>query len=280
MVKAFERIAGKGDKLAGICLASGSGGTLSSADYVKDRFPKVKIAVAEALQCPTLLKNGFGDHRIEGIGNKHIPWIHNVKNSDMVMSIDDEYSCNLLRLFNEPEGKAYLKKELKLMPEFIEKLSWLGISGISNMLSAIKFTKYYELTEKDVVITVATDSVVLYGSRLEQFTVEKGPYSAARAFADHERFMMGATTDNLQELTYLERRRIHNLKYFTWVEQQGRSEKELNDQWYDYDNYWKGMHNQVEEIDGLIESFNQEGNRAWNFRHRQSNSNFASIYHR
>jgi len=258
MVEVFESIANKGDNFAGVCLGSGSGGTLSSSDYVKDHFPKVKIAVAEALQCPTLLENGFGDHRIEGIGNKHVPWIHNVKNSDVVMGIDDEASCSLLRLFNEPEGKEYLKKELKLVPEFVEKLSWLGISGISNAVSAIKFSKYYELTEKDIVVTVATDSVMMYGSRLEQYTKEKGSYSIARAFVDHERFMLGITTDHLQELTYLEKKRMHNLKYFTWVEQQDRTEKELNDQWYDYDNYWKEMYEQVEEIDNLIKSFNQE----------------------
>ena len=258
MVKVFERIAEKDHILAGICLASGSGGTLSAADYVKDRFPKAKIAVAEALQCPTLLLNGFGDHRIEGIGNKHVPWIHNVKNSDMVVGIDDEYTCSLLRLFNEPKGKDYMEKELKLCREFIEKLPWLGFSGISNVLAAIKFAKYYELTKKDVVMTIATDSAVMYGSRLEEFTKEKGAYCMARAMADHERFMMGVTTDHLQELTYPLKKRIHNLKYFTWVEQQGRTEQELNDQWYDYDHYWKGMQSQVEAIDNLIESFNEE----------------------
>jgi len=163
-----------------------------------------------------------------------------------------------LRLFNEPEGKTYLKKELKLTPEFIDKLSWLGISGISNVLSAIKFSKYYELTEKDVVVTVATDSAMMYGSRLKEFTKAKGSYNTARALADHERFMLGISTDHLQELTYPEKKRIHNLKYFTWVEQQGRTEKELNEQWYDDDNYWGGMHDQVDEIDSLIESFNEE----------------------
>jgi len=257
MVETFEHVAKNGDHLAGICLSSGSGGTLSSADYVKVHFPKAKVAVAEALQCPTLLRNGFGDHRIEGIGNKHVPWIHNVKNSDMVMGIDDEYTCSLLRLFNEPEGKTYLEKELKLPPEFVEKLDWLGISGISNVLATIKFAKYYELTKKDVVMTVATDSAMMYKSRLKEFTKEKGPYHTARAFADHERFILGISTDHLQELIYPEKKRIHDLKYFTWIEQQGKDEKELNDQWYG-DDYWKSMHKQVEQLDSLIDAFNQE----------------------
>ena len=60
----------------------------------------MKLGVGEALQCPTILENGFGGHRIEGIGDKHIPWIHNVKNTDMAIAIDDEDSQRLLRLFN------------------------------------------------------------------------------------------------------------------------------------------------------------------------------------
>jgi len=258
MVEVYEKIKGPDSNFAGVCLTSGSGGSLSSGDYVKDHYPKAKIAVAEALQCPTLLENGFGEHRIEGIGDKHVPWVHNVKNSDMAVGIDDDYAVQLLRVFNEPAGKEYLQKELGLAPEFIERLSWLGISGIANVLTAIKFAKYYELTEKDIVATVLTDSAVMYGSRLEELTEEKGPYSFARAMADHERFMLGISTEHALELTYPERKRVHNLKYFTWVEQQGRTVEDLNAQWYDYDNYWGGMHQQVAEVDALIEAFNEK----------------------
>jgi len=255
MEEVFKKLGGN---FAGICLASGSAGTLSSGDYIKDHFPHVKIAATEALQCPTLLDNGFGDHRIEGIGDKHIPWIHNVKNSDMVVAVDDENSHNLLRLFNEPAGKEYLTKELKLSGEYADSLSLLGISGIANLLSSIKFAKYYELTEKDVIFTVLTDSVEMYGSRLEEMNEEKGTYTENRAMADHERFMLGLSTDYMQELTYPIKKRVHNLKYYTWVEQQGRTAEELNAQWYDYDNYWKKMNKQVDEIDALIEEFNKK----------------------
>ena len=258
MEEVFEEIAGEEGNFAGLCLTSGSAGTLSAGDYIKDQFPRAKLAVSEALQCPTLLANGFGEHRIEGIGDKHVPWVHNVKNSDMVIAIDDENSVNLLRLFNEPEGKAYLGKEVKLAPEFVEKLSWLGISGIANLLSAIKFAKYYELGEEDVVATVLTDSAEMYGSRLRELEEEKGPYSEGRAMADHERFMLGLSTAHMEELTYPAKKRIHNLKYFTWVEQQGRHVEELNAQWYDSDNYWGGMHSQVEEVDAMIEAFNAQ----------------------
>ncbi|MCL2616787.1 MAG: pyridoxal-phosphate dependent enzyme, partial [Defluviitaleaceae bacterium] len=258
MAEAFKAVAGKGGNFAGVCLTSGSGGTLSSGDYVKDHFPKAKLAATEALQCPTLLDNGFGSHHIEGIGDKHVPWIHNVKNSDMVVAIDDKNAMNLLRTFNEPYGKAYLRDVLKLDAEFVEKLSWLGISGIANVLSAIKFAKYYELTGNDVVTTVLTDSAVMYGSRLKELTAQYGAYSTGRAMADHERYMLGLTTDSMQELTYPERKRIHNLKYFTWIEQQGRTVEELNNQWYDYENYWGGMHRQIAEVDALINSFNEQ----------------------
>jgi len=247
-----------GGNFAGICLTSGSAGTLSSGDYIKDHFPHVKIAATEALQCPTLLDNGFGEHRIEGIGDKHIPWVHNVKNTDLAVAIDDENSHNLLRLFNEPAGKEYLTKELKLSPDYVDSLSLLGISGIANLLSSIKFAKYYELTEKDVILTVLTDPAEMYGSRLEEMNKEKGAYTYHRAMADHERFMLGISTDYMQELTYPIKKRVHNLKYFTWVEQQGRSEEELNAQWYDYDNYWRKMHKQVDEVDALIEEFNKK----------------------
>ena len=164
----FEAIKKPGQNFAGACFTSGSAGTMSAGDLLKERYPHLKLAVGEALQCPTILDNGFGGHRIEGIGDKHIPWIHNVKNTDMAIAIDDEDSQRLLRLFNTPEGKQYMKDELGMSAEEIEKMSWLGISGIANVLCCIKMAKYYELTENDVVATVLTDSAVMYGSRIEE----------------------------------------------------------------------------------------------------------------
>ena len=130
----FEAIKKPGQRFAGACFTSGSAGTMSAGDLLKECYPGLKLGVGEALQCPTILDNGFGGHRIEGIGDKHIPWIHNVKNTDMAIAIDDEDSQRLLRLFNTPEGQKYLKDELGLDDELIEKLTWLGISGIANVL--------------------------------------------------------------------------------------------------------------------------------------------------
>ena len=200
--------------------------------------------------------NGFGAHRIEGIGDKHVPWIHNVKNTDMVIAIDDEASMNLIRLFNEPVGAEYLVSQ-GVPSELVCQLPLLGISGVANLLSAIKFAKYYELTEKDVVAAVATDSMDLYGSRLEELRETEGPYREIDAAVDYNRYLLGESVDNMLELSYHDRKRIHNLKYYTWVEQQGRSYEEIQAQWYD-DDYWTGIPANVDRIDALIDAFNRK----------------------
>jgi cysteine synthase len=254
MEEVIRQVAGPRDHYRGMASATGSAGTIASGDYLKQVFPDSKIVASEALQCPTLLENGFGSHRIEGIGDKHVPWIHNVKNTDMVVAIDDAAVVNIARLFNEPAGRAYLAKK-GVPEEVVSQLNLLGFSGISNTLSAIKFAKYYELGEHDIVLTILTDSMELYGSRLEEMHAEHGEYVETDAAADFAHYLHGQSTDNLIELTYVDRRRVHNLKYFTWVEQQGRTYEEINAQWYDPD-YWTGVQAQAGEIDELITEFN------------------------
>jgi cysteine synthase len=250
----FQQIARPGDRFRGVALTTGSAGTIACGDYLKQQFPHSKIAASEALQCPTLLNNGFGSHRIEGIGDKHVPWIHNVKNTDMVVAIDDAATMALIRLFNEPAGSEYLVKQ-GVPSELVCQLPLLGISGIANLLSAIKFAKYYELTGNDVVAAVATDSMDLYRSRLGELEEAEGPFGQVEAAVAYNRYLLGERTDNLLELSYEDRKRIHNLKYYTWVEQQGRSYEEIQAQWYD-DNYWTSIPAMVDEIDQLIEAFN------------------------
>jgi cysteine synthase len=256
MAEVLEKVMGPRDTYRGMASATGSAGTIASGDYMKQLFPASKIVASEALQCPTLLENGFGAHRIEGIGDKHVPWIHNVKNTDFVVAIDDNAVVNISRLFNEPAGRAYLAK--KGVPEaVVSQLDLLGFSGISNVLSAVKLAKYYEMGEHDIVLTVLTDSMELYGSRLKEMHAEYGEYSQADAAAHFAQYLHGQSTDNMQELRYVDRRRVHNLKYFTWVEQQGRTYEEIMAQWYDAD-YWTGFQGQADEIDALIEEFNHE----------------------
>ena len=258
IAEAFENIKGADGNFAGVCLTSGSAGTMASGDYLKQKYPYSKIVVSEALQCPTILNNGFGEHRIEGIGDKHIPWVHNVKNTDLAVAIDDNDSMALLRLFNEPDGKAYLKGEIGMSEQEIEALALMGISGITNMLTAIKFAKYYELTSKDVVATVLTDSVEMYKSRLAEMREEEGAYSNVKAAVDYAASLRGMRTDNLLELTYPERKRVHNLKYYTWVEQQGRDVADLNDQWYAQDKTFEAVQKQTQQVEDLIDAFNEE----------------------
>ena len=255
--EAYESIKTDKTRFAGACFTSGSAGTMSAGDYLKEQYPYSKLAVGEALQCPTLLNNGFGGHRIEGIGDKHVPWVHNVKNTDMVIAIDDEDSQNLLRLFNTEQGHKYLKEEVGVPQATIDQLSLLGISGIANVLCCIKFAKYYELTENDVVATVGTDSAIMYESRITELDEQQGAYTQLKAARDYCEHMHGIRTDSMLELSYEARKRIHNLKYYTWVEQQGRTVDELNAQWYD-ENYWKGIHAQADDLDALINAFNQE----------------------
>jgi cysteine synthase len=250
----LERSLRTGDSYRGFIATTGSAGTLAAADFLKRSFPAARIAAAEALQCPTLLYNGFGSHRIEGIGDKHVPWIHNVKNTDLVIGVDDEAAVSLIRLFNEPAGHRYLVSR-GLASDLVEKLSWLGISSAANLLAAVKFARYFELGPGDVVLTVLTDSMEMYGSRLRELTAERGEFTDTDAAVAHERYVLGASIDFMKELTYYDRRRIHNLKYYTWVEQQEKTFEEIQAQWYS-PTYWSDIAGQAERIDALIEEFN------------------------
>jgi cysteine synthase len=256
MQEVFEKIKTDKSKFAAMFLTQGSAGTLGSGDFIREQHPHVKICAGEALQCPTMLYNGYGGHRIEGIGDKHIPWIFNVKNLDMIAGIDDEANIRIMRLFNEPEGHQFLINELKVAPEIVEKLHLMGISSIANMMGCIKMAKYYEMTENDVIFTVATDSMEMYKSRLAEEHVSYGDYTSKQAAVDFYANLHNIATDSMIELDYYDKKRIHNLKYFTWIEQQGKTVDELNAQWYD-ENYWKNSWKMVADWDEKISAFNE-----------------------
>lgn len=254
MADLLDQAMGPHDRFCGAVYTTGSAGTIASGDFLKKRFPESKIAACEALQCPTLLENGFGAHRIEGIGDKHVPWVHNVRNTDLVIAIDDEAPMALIRLFNTRLGRDYLIRQG--VPEaLVGQLDLLGISGVANLLSAIKFAKHYGLGENDVVLTVLTDSMEMYQSRLQELTEERGEFSEADAVAAFHQYLLGQSTDFMEELTQQGRRRIHNLKYYTWVEQQGKTYDEIQAQWFD-EGYWTGIPAHAEELDSLITEFN------------------------
>ncbi|MBK5113037.1 MAG: pyridoxal-5-phosphate-dependent protein subunit beta [Candidatus Heimdallarchaeota archaeon] len=244
-------------KFRGTCLTTGSAGTLGSADFLKKIYSTAKTVAGESLQCPTMLLNGYGYHRIEGIGDKHIPWIHNVKQTDFVIAIDDNDCINLMRLFNLDAGQKYLEK-MGVPEKTISYLPLLGISSLANLLMTIKYAKYYELTRKDTIMTVFTDSMSMYNSRLQEYEEKFGKYKEIDAAVDHHRSLQGIKTDSMIELRYTEKQRIHHLKYFTWVEQQGKSVEELNQQWYNEENYWNAIYSIASKLEGLITEFNEQ----------------------
>ncbi len=245
---------GKNSRLSAFISATGSAGTIAAGDYLKKYYPQLKIVAAEALQCPTLLMNGFGGHRIEGIGDKHVPWVHNVRNTDAIAAIDDEDCMKVFRLFNEEEGKNFLNKEFGVKSE---NLSLLGISGIANMLAAIKAAKYFELNENDIIFTIFTDSADMYRSRVKELEQSLGKYTLMQAAKDQAGPLLHQNIDFFKELTYYERKAIHNLKYYTWIEQQGKTYQEILEQWNP--EYWVSLfEEEVIYFDELIEEFNKQ----------------------
>ncbi len=251
----YNKVKDKKSNLAAFVSATGSAGTIGAGDYLRTLFPVIKVVASEALQCPTLLYNGFGGHRIEGIGDKHVPWVHNVKNTNLVTAIDDEDCMRLFRLFNEEKGKEYLKS-IGIDAEVVDKLDLLGISSISNLLSAIKTAKYFELTSEDIIFTIFTDSADMYRSRIKELREERGEYTSLQAVKDMEKCLYGITVDHTRELTYMDQKTVHNLKYFTWREQQEKEVEDLDQLWYDRC-IWQKIFQQPARWDELIDEFNK-----------------------
>ena len=139
----------------------------------------------------------------------------------------------------------------------IQQLPLLGISSICNLLSSIKLARYFELNKNDVIFTIFTDSVELYHSRLKEMNANWGKYSIQQAEVDWNSNIKHQRIDYLKELNYFDKKTIHNLKYFTWVEQQGKEVEELNAQWYDED-YWEKRFSVVPQWDKLITDFNDQ----------------------
>lgn len=244
------------DNYHGLISCTGSGGTIAAGDYLKKIFPKSKIAASEALQCPTIYQNGFGAHRIEGIGDKHIPWIHNVKNTDVAIAVDDEIPMQWIRMFNEEAGLKLLK-EKGVKQDIIDKLDWVGISGAANIIAAIKYAKYFELKKNDVIVTILTDSMEMYESRIKELNKERGTFTDYNAHEVNASCFDGLNIDYVKELNYYDRKAVHNLKYYTWVEQQGKTYEEICAQWED-DSYWTEITSHTDDVDQLIQDFNKK----------------------
>jgi cysteine synthase len=225
LAHAFEHVKANGHsgiRLAAFTSATGSAGTIAAGDRLKDIYG-TKIVAVEALECPTMLENGFGEHNIQGIGDKHVPLIQNVMNTDVVVGVSDKSTDELDVLFNTPAGHKYLADRHDVTPELIAALPHFGFSSICNVLAAIKTAKLLGYGANDAIVTVATDGGDLYTSERKKTIATKYPngfseVDAAEVFSEH---LGSVSTDNMIDCTERDRNRIFNLGYYTWVEQQG-----------------------------------------------------------
>ncbi|HEX9162137.1 MAG TPA: pyridoxal-phosphate dependent enzyme, partial [Thermoanaerobaculia bacterium] len=246
-----------GFELRAFVSATGSAGTIAAGDYLKNKYGSATVAV-EALECPTLLNNGFGSHNIQGIGDNHVPLIHNVMNTDVVTAVSDQSTDNINLLFQSPAGLELLATHRGVPRETLAQLASLGISSIANIIAAIKTAKYYRLGASEVVATVATDGAEMYASEAKKtlaarFNGRFDTIDAATQFGQH---ILGAGTDNLLELSLRDRERIFNLGYYTWVEQQGYSIEEF--QARAGARFWRELQDFVPAWDAMIETANRE----------------------
>lgn len=244
-------------RLAAFVSATGSAGTIAAGDRLKS-LHGTKIAAVEAIECPTMLCNGYGEHNIQGIGDKHIPLIHNVMNTDLVIGVSDLASDSLNLLFGEAAGRCYLTGRRKFDPALVDSFRHIGISGLANIVAAIKLAKHLDLGADEVVMTVATDSAQLYASEREAFRSRhySEGFDEVNAGEIFSRHLEGVVDDHVLELTHRDRKRIFNLGYYTWVEQQGVTVEDFDrrrDQ-----KFWQGLVETISAWDQLIEDFNRE----------------------
>jgi cysteine synthase len=244
-------------RLAAFVSATGSAGTIAAGDRLKKNHG-TKIVAVEAIECPTMLSNGYGEHNIQGIGDKHVPLIHNVMNTDVVVGVSDAASDSLNLLFRSDNGKNYMRSRRKIDDQLLDAFSDVGISGLANIVAAIKLAKHLEFGPNDVVMTVATDSAALYASEAEKFAARKyaegfDEVGAGEVFSRH---MAGIEDDHVLELRHVDRKRIFNLGYYTWVEQQGVSLEDFDSR--KNQEFWNSLVSSIPAWDRLITEFNAE----------------------
>jgi cysteine synthase A len=244
-------------KLTAFVAATGSAGTIGAGDYLK-QWHGTRIAAVEAIECPTMLVNGYGEHNIQGIGDKHIPLIHNVMCTDFVAGVSDRSSDALNLLFNDRVGRDYLTRRRKIDPVLVNELRHVGLSGNANIVASIKLAKHLELDASDVVITIATDSAALYDSERGAYARRRylGGFDEVNAGEIFGQHIEGIVDDHVMELTQIDRRRIFNLGYYTWVEQQGVSVQDFDRR--KHPDFWTRLQESIPAWDRLITDFNED----------------------
>jgi cysteine synthase len=257
LAEVFDRVSADrpGLGLAAFVSATGSAGTIAAGDYLKERYGSRTVA-AEALECPTLLENGFGEHNIQGIGDKHVPLIHNVMTTDLVAAVSDHATDTLDAVFNTDVGRRYLMERRGVPADVVAALEHFGFSSICNVLAGIKTAKLLGFGPDDAIVTVATDGAALYPSEraktlARRFGGELTEVDAAEVVAEH---LLGASTDHLLDCTERDRNRIFNLGYYTWVEQQGTPIEVFEERRHQA--FWTGLRDYLPVWDDLIQQFN------------------------
>jgi cysteine synthase len=253
--EAVRERSGRDLRLAAFVSATGSAGTIAAGDRLKEEYG-ARIVAVEALECPTMLENGYGEHNIQGIGDKHIPLIHNVMNTDVVCAISDTATDQLDVLFNTGAGREYLSRAKGLADDLLDDLPHLGFSSICNMLAAIKTAKLLDLGPDDAIVTVATDGGAMYPSSRADYVrrVYRGEFShtdAAEVFGQH---LGHVTTEDMIDMTEADRRRVFQLGYYTWVEQQGTPFELFEER--RHQDFWRGLRRYLGVWDEMIGEFN------------------------
>jgi cysteine synthase A len=247
-----------GLRLAAFVSATGSAGTIGAGSHLTEVFGS-RIVAVEAAECPTMLRNGFGEHNIQGIGDKHIPLIHDVMRTDFVVGISDRATDRLDVLFQTPVGLDHLARRRHVPADVLARLRSFGFSSICNVLAAIRTARYLDLGPDDVIVTVATDGAAMYdaeraGAVRRYFPDGFDAVAAGETFGEH---ILGAGSAEILELTRPERERVFDLGYYTWVEQQGISIDEFTvrrdpafwDGLLDYLPAWDAM---IDELNGRV----------------------------
>ncbi len=253
--RSFNKVKGDSNLKARFYVsASGSSGTLAAGDYLKERLLS-KIAVVEATECPTLLYGGYGEHNIQGIGDKHVPLIHNVMNTDFVVGVSDQATNYLNLIFNTEIGQKYLTEKKGLKDQLVKSFPDFGFSSIANILASIKLAKYMNLSSDDAILTVATDGADLYSTELEKTKQDFiGTYDSTSCAELYGQYFQGITTDHMLELNQRDKERIFNLGYYTWVEQQGVDLNHFEAR--RHQSFWDKHLDKMLDLDEQIDTFN------------------------
>ncbi len=252
LVELFEELkrSGIAKRVAGITSAMGSAGTIASGDRLKQIHPDCKVIGLEPVQCPTLYSNGFGGHDIQGIGDKHVTWIHNTDNMDAIICIDEWDSKKGMQLLYEDDGLLALERAGVKKEKLAEMKGLFGISCVCNILGAIKAAKHYGFGKGDVVFTIATDSIDRYYSVLSDMTRKLGSMDKCESEKRLDAIFHRQAADYILEGTQHARDCWANLKYYTWIEQQGKTVDELRAQ--RSREYWEAHQAKVPEVDAAI----------------------------